>query len=132
MGLGDPTGRLSRLYVLPAFDWVIRSEGDDLPDHMFVDPPLEGGTQDPFALDLREPVERRQFLGQNIGLAANDAVRFAVESIELEIDVRAYAGQLSKKPVVRCDPFAVRVELHVGEAALRGGLHLGINLRMDG
>ena len=73
----------------------------------------------------------RSFVGQNIRLAANDAVGFAFEAVELEIDVGPDLRQFGEKAVVVRDALAVGVQHHVGDAALLRRAHHRNNLRMD-
>jgi len=72
------------------------------------------------------------FFCEDIGFAANDAVRFRAEAVELKIQSRGRLGQLGEKAVVVRDPLAVPVEAfgmghctrdrYLGSVAARSGL----------
>ena len=110
---------------------MIEAEADDPADLVLIDAALDGGHKDDGAADFGQAVERAEFCGQDIGLAADDAVGFAFEAVELEIDVRAHFGQFGKKAVVVRDALAVGVQHHVGDAALLCGAHHRNDLRVD-
>ncbi len=74
----------------------------------------------------------RSFFGRISGFAADDAIRLAFKTVELEIDVRPYFLELLEKPVIGRDSFSVRIQHHVGNAAVLRGLHHGDDLRMNG
>ncbi len=72
------------------------------------------------------------FLRQNVGLAANDAIGFAFKAVELKVDVRLYVAELFEEAVVCGDAFAIRVQHHIGNAAVLRGPHHRNDLRMNG
>ena len=71
---------------------VIETEAHDPADLAFIDAALDSGHQDHGAPDLSQTVECADFCGQNVGLAANNSVSFALETVELEIDVGPQLG----------------------------------------
>ena len=121
--LGMPAGVKGGLEIDSLHRRVIQAEANDPADLVFIHATFDGGHQNHGAADFGQPIERPQLFRQDIGLAANDAVGLALESVELEVDVRTNFGQLRQKRVVGGDALAVGVQHHIGDAARLGRLH---------
>ena len=141
IGIGDALHRIVRevaagvkrgLEINALHRRMLQAEAHDGADFVLVHTALDGWNQNHRAADFRQPVQRAQFLGKKIGLAANDAIGLALEAVELEIDVRPDPRQLIKETVVGGDALAVGVQHHVGDAAPPRRLHHGDDPRMDG
>ena len=125
-----PPGVKRRLEIDALHRGMFQAEANNPADFMFVHPVLDGGNQDYRAADLRKTVQRAQFLRQNIRFAPDDAIRLALKTIELEIDVRLNFRELFEKAVIGGDSFAIGIQHHVGDAAILRGFHHRDDLRV--
>ncbi len=96
---------------------VLDGEVDDAADFVLVDAALDGGDEGDVEADGGEAIEGEELFGEDVGLAADDAIGLGVEAVELEVERGADFVELGEEAVVVCDALAVGVDHSEGNAA---------------
>jgi hypothetical protein len=96
---------------------MLDGEIDDLADLVLVDPALHGRYQRDRQADGCEAIERAQLFRQDVRLAANDAIRFRIEAVELKVDRRPDLVEFGEKAIIVRDPLSVGIDHDDRDAA---------------
>ncbi len=112
--------------------WMPNGKFDDLADLVLVDAPLDSGNQRDAEPNGSKSIQRSELLFKNPRFAANDAIGFSVEAIELKVDRGTYFVQLLQESIVVRNAFGISVDHDVRNAAVFRSLHEIDDLRMDG
>src|SRR5258708_39433204 len=107
-------------------------EFDNLADFVLVDAPLDRGNQSDAEPNGSKSIQRPELLFKNAGFAADDAVGFRIEAVELKVDRRTHFVQLLQETIVVCNTLAVGIDHDERNPASFRGLHEVDDLRMDG
>ena len=65
---------------------VLQGETNDITHLVLVDATFNRGYKDDIAIDLRQPIEGSEFLRQQIGFAANLAIRISLKPVKLQVN----------------------------------------------
>src|SRR5579885_401509 len=120
-----------RLKIDATYRRVVDGKLDNLTHFMQVDPALDSRNQDDAQANGCQPVQRAQFLFQNLWLAPDDAIGFAFKAIKLEVNGWSNLSKLIEKLVIIGNALAVGIEHDMPDIACFGGTHHRHNLWVD-